>query len=110
MTNLEPIAALLKADATVFYSDYGSKAVEESWTKRLNKKITSVDQVKEYQNINIMTGGESSIVDVDLDCPEANKLADYFLPPTEMEFGRESTPRAHRLYKVIDLTKKHSRS
>ena len=26
MTNLEPIAALLKADATVFYSDYGSKA------------------------------------------------------------------------------------
>ena len=109
MTNLEPIAALLKADATVFYSDYGSKAVEESWTKRLNKKITSVDQVKEYQNINIMTGGESSIVDVDLDCPEANKLADYFLPPTEMEFGRESTPRAHRLYKVIDLTKKHTR-
>ena len=110
MTNLEPIAALLKADATVFHSDYGSKAVEESWAKRLNKKITSVDQVKEYQNINIMTGGESSIVDVDLDCPEANKLADYFLPPTEMEFGRESTPRAHRLYKVIDLTKKHSRS
>ena len=26
-----------------------------------------------------------------------------------MEFGRESTPRSHRLYKVIDLTKKHTR-
>ena len=110
MTNLEPIAALLKADATVFYSDYGSKAVEESWAKRLNKKITSPDQVKEYQNINIITGGESLIVDDDLDCPESNILADDFLPPTNMEFGRESTPRAHRLYKVIDLTKKHSRS
>ena len=110
MTNLEPIAALLKADATVFHSDYGSKAVEESWAKRLNKKITSPDQVKEYQNINIITGGESLIVDDDLDCPESNKLADHFLPPTNMEFGRESTPRAHRLYKVIDLTKKHTRS
>ena len=110
MTNLEPIAALLKADATVFHSDYGSKAVEESWAKRLNKKITSPDQVKEYQNINIITGGESLIVDDDLDCPESNILADDFLPPTNMEFGRESTPRAHRLYKVIDLTKKHTRS
>ena len=110
MTNLEPITALLKADATIFYSDYGSKAVEESWTKRLNKKITSADQIKEYQNINIITGGESLIVDVDLDCPESNKLADYFLAPTNMEFGRVSTPRAHRLYKVIDLTKKHTRS
>jgi hypothetical protein len=29
--------------------------------------------------------------------------------PTGMEFGRESTPRSHRLYKVIDLTKKHTR-
>ena len=110
MLNLEPVAALLKANATVFYSDYGSKAVEESWTKRLNKKITSTEQVKEYTNLNIATGGESLIVDDDLDCPESNKLADHFLPPTNMEFGRESTPRAHRLYKVIDLTKKHSRS
>ena len=37
-------------------------------------------------------------------------IADYFLPRTELEFGRESTPRAHRLYKVIDLTQKHTRS
>ncbi len=110
MLNLEPIGALLKANATVFYSDYGSKAVEETWTKRLNKKITSTEQVKEYTNLNIITGGESLIVDVDLDCPESNKLADYFLAPTNMEFGRDSTPRAHRLYKVIDLTNKHTRS
>ena len=27
-----------------------------------------------------------------------------------MEFGKESTPRAHRLYKVIDLNKKHTRT
>ena len=110
MLNLEPVAALLKANATVFGSDYGSKAVKETLVKRLNKKITSTEQVKEYTNYNIYTGGESFIVDDDLDCSESNILADHFLPPTGMEFGRESTPRAHRLYKVIDLTKKHSRS
>ena len=108
-SRLKPISALLEADAIIFYSDYGSKAVEESWTVRLNKQIKQIDQVKEYQNINIATGRDSLIVDIDLDCPEANKLCDHFLPQTELEFGRESTPRAHRLYKVIDLHKNHTR-
>ena len=108
--SLNPIANLLKTDAILFWSTYGSKAVAESWTQRLNKQIKSVEQIKEYTNINIATGRESLIVDVDLDCPEANKLADYFLPKTELEFGRESTPRAHRLFKVIDLHLKHTRT
>ena len=81
--SLNPIANLLKTDAILFWSTYGTKAVAESWTQRLNKQIKSVEQVKEYTNINIATGRESLIVDVDLDCPEANLLADYFLPKTE---------------------------
>ena len=44
------------------------KAVAESWTPRFNKQIKSVEQIKEYTNINIATGRESLIVDVDLDC------------------------------------------
>ena len=108
--SLAPIANLLKADAILFYSTYGNKAVTESWTQRLNKQIKSIDQIKDYTNLNIATGRESGIVDVDLDCPETIMLADYFLPKTEFEFGRESTPRAHRLFKVIDLTLKHTRS
>ena len=40
-SNLEPISALLKTDATVFWSDYGSKAITESWTVRLNKQINT---------------------------------------------------------------------
>jgi len=109
--SLNPIANLLKNDATLFFSDFGKKAVEESWIKRFKKQIKSVDQVKDFTNINIATGRESLIVDVDIDCPEANLLADYFLPKTELEFGRESTPRAHRLFKVIDLhQKKHTRT
>ena len=107
---LSPIANLLKTDAILFWSNFGSKAVAESWTQRLNKQIKSVEQIKDYTNINIATGRESGVVDCDLDCVETNLLADYFLPQTELEFGRESTPRAHRLYKVIDLHLKHTRT
>jgi len=109
MSHLEPLSALLKADAIIFYSDYGSKAVEESWIKRLAKQVKQLDQVKDYTNVNIATGRESLLVDSDLDCPEANVLCDSFLPVTELEFGRESTPRAHRIYKVIDLKQKDTR-
>ena len=100
---------LLKNELIVFGSDYGKKAIAESWTVRLSKQVKKLDQFKDYENYNIKTGGDSLVVDVDLDCPEANLLADHFLPETNLEFGRASTPRAHRLVKVIDLNKKHTR-
>ena len=101
--------SLLQSALVIFASDYGKKAVAESWNIRLKKQIKQIDQFKEFQNINLVTGGDTLTVDIDLDCSEANLLADHFLVPTGMEFGRESTPRSHRLYKVIDLTKKHTR-
>ena len=102
--------SLLKNGLILFASDYGKKGVAESWTVRLSKQIKQLDQFKDFSNVNIATGGDSLIVDVDLDCPEALELADAFLNPTGMMFGRESTPRSHRLYKVIDLNKKHTRA
>ena len=107
---LHAISVLLKTDAIIFASDYGKKAVEESWAKRLNKVVKALDQVKEFSNYNIATGRDSGLIDNDLDCAEALSLADYFLPKTGLEFGRESTPRSHRLYKVIDINKKHTRT
>jgi len=107
--DLAPISALLNADAVIFWSDYGSKAVTESWTQRLNKQVKHLDHVKDFININIATGRESLMTDIDLDCSEANIVADEFLLPTELEFGRESTPRSHRIYKVIDLHLKNTR-
>ena len=106
---LAPISNLLKHDAIIFASDYGRKAVTSSWTVRLNNQIKQLDQVKEFQNINLATGRDSLLVDVDLDCEEANLLADHLLTNTEMKFGRASTPKAHRIYKVIDLHKNHTR-
>jgi hypothetical protein len=53
----------------------------------------------ERQNIGIILGSISGgLNDVDLDCPWAEELAPYLLPPTESAFGRESKPRAHLLY------------
>ena len=101
--------SLLRNELIVFASDYGKKAIAESWTVRLAKQVKKLDQFKEFENYNIATGGDTLVVDIDLDCPEALLLADYFIPSTKLEFGRASTPRSHRLLKVIDLNKKHTR-
>ncbi len=53
------------------------------------------------QNVGVLLGEASGgLVDIDLDCPESQALADHFLPPTGAVFGRASTPRAHRLYRL----------
>ena len=102
--------SLLKNELIIFASDYGKKAIAESWTIRLSKQVKKLDQFKDFENYNIATGGDSLVVDIDLDCPEALLLADYFIPNTKLEFGRASTPRSHRLLKVIDLNKKNTRT
>jgi hypothetical protein len=50
------------------------------------------------QNIGVLTGEPSGwLVDIDLDCPEALKIAGRFLDPT-LTSGRESTPDCHWWY------------
>jgi len=47
------------------------------------------------QNIGLLTGEPSGwLVDVDLDCPEAVKIAERFLPST-LTSGRASNPDSH---------------
>jgi hypothetical protein len=51
------------------------------------------------QNIGVILGAPSgNLIDIDLDCPEAVKLAPYFLPKTGAIFGRASSPQAHYIY------------
>jgi putative DNA primase/helicase len=51
------------------------------------------------QNVGVILGEASGdLVDADLDCPEAVDLAAWFLPPTEVVFGRAGKPRSHRIY------------
>ena len=42
----------------------------------------------------------NGIADVDLDTPEAVAAGEYLLPATPVEFGKESTPRAHKGYQL----------
>ena len=107
--NKEALSALISANVTVFAYDYGTKTVKASWLKRRKQIINSVDDVDEYKNYHIITG-DNNILDIDLDCMEAIKLAPYFLPATNMKYGRQSNPTSHWLFKVIDLTKKHKSS
>jgi hypothetical protein len=52
-------------------------------------------------NICIRNGSPSgNRLDVDLDSPQARAAADLLLPPTGMVFGRPSSPRSHRIYRV----------
>ena len=105
----EVTQSFLDNNCFIFHSDYGKKGVTLTNAQRIKNQITNAEQVKEFQNINVFTGKEN-IVDIDLDCTEALQLADDFLLPSGIEFGRESTPRSHRLYKILDLNKKHTRS
>ena len=100
--------ALLQNEIFIFSSDYGKKGVTDTKAQRLKNQVTAIGQFKDHSNYNIFTG-YSNICDVDLDCEEVRILADEFLSPTGVMFGRESAPRSHRLYKIIDLDKKHTR-
>lgn len=65
-----------------------------------------VDDLPEYfngqpSNIGVLLGEPSGgLVDVDLDCREALRLAPTFLPPTRSRFGRPSKRASHWLYVV----------
>jgi hypothetical protein len=51
-------------------------------------------------NIGVVLGDASNgLVDVDIARMSTLPLADFFLPQTEMVFGRKPKPRSHRIYK-----------
>ncbi len=68
-----------------------------------NLRVTKMN-LDEYfhsppQNVGVQLGERSGwLVDVDLDSPEAVKLADVFLPPTASRFGRKGKSSSHRLF------------
>ena len=107
--NNTALQSFLDNKCFIFHSQYGKKGVALTTAQRLKNQITNVNQLKDYQNVNLYTGIEN-VGDADLDCSEAIELADHFLMPAGIEFGRESTPRSHRLFKILDLNKNHTRT
>lgn len=78
------------------------KPVVKSWTKlRLTADDLSDHFNADPANVGVLLGEPSDwVVDVDLDHPRAVELADLFLPPTGMTWGRASKPRSHREYRL----------
>jgi replicative DNA helicase len=79
----------------------GAKAPGRNGWQR--ERLTADDLRERFghgpRNVGMLLGEPSGwLVDVDLDCPEALRLAPAFLPKTGAMFGRTSTPEAHRLY------------
>lgn len=81
-----------------------SKAAITGWE---TLELSTTDDLRKHfpngkpMNVGLRLGG-GGLVDIDLDCPEALKLAPYFLPMTGMRFGRKSSPNSHYMY-ISDL-------
>src|SRR5690348_9157119 len=69
-------------------------------------KVLSREEIAHFfqtgeHNVGVVLGSAArGLIDVDLDSPEAIKLAPYFLPQTGCVFGRNSKPRSHWLYQI----------
>jgi Bifunctional DNA primase/polymerase, N-terminal len=70
----------------------------------LNKDLLQGQLPQEFKNpaanLGLLLGDASGdLLDSDIDSDEALALADMFLPSTGAEFGRQSKPRSHRLFR-----------
>lgn len=72
--------------------------------QRFTMTADQVDDVfGEPKNIGLLLGDPSGgLVDIDVDAPEARRLASRFLLDTGAVFGRPGAPRSHYLYIVTD--------
>jgi hypothetical protein len=81
----------------------GAKGPKQKGWPELCQQITKANAADHFDNvfgnIGVKLGADSDgLIDVDLDCKEACRLAPYILPPT-LTYGRPSKPRSHWLYK-----------
>lgn len=72
----------------------------EDWPSRSFEDNDSTEY-DNNSNIGVVLGTNSNgIIDIDLDTPDAIKLAPFFLPKTGWIFGRKTAPKSHRIYRV----------
>src|SRR4051794_7528986 len=73
--------------------------VLKGWPKLRLTPDDLLDHFGKSSNLGILNGEPSgNQLDIDLDCPEALRLADEFIPSTQSVFGRPGKPRSHRLF------------
>lgn len=85
----------------------GKEPVSKDWPAvRLTEAQCEEQFGTVLRNLGVLLGEASNgLVDVDLDTPEAARLAPLFLPKTLAVFGRTSKPQSHWLYQVTGEVK-----
>jgi hypothetical protein len=72
--------------------DWPNNPVDEEW----------FEEHPEYNRGVLLGEASDRLVDIDIDHGMALKLAGYFLPETELSWGRKSNPNSHWLYRTTD--------
>lgn len=81
------------------YREKGSRL--KGWPELRLKRSELSKHFLHKCNIGLLLGEPSdNLVDVDLDCEEARRLAPYFLPSTNLIHGRKSSPQSHWWYRT----------
>jgi len=90
--------------------DGTKRPVNSAWTHENHDYGGDLDTVRAVfagfaqrgaSNIGLRLGEPSGgLIDIDLDHPKANRLKDYFLPPTPMKSGRPGRPASHYWYRA----------
>lgn len=81
----------------------GKSPIIAGWSNRTVDDCSPEAEFSTPQNVGIVLGNKSNgLVDIDLDNDTALGLAHYFLPDTDMVFGRKSKPESHHVYKVME--------
>ena len=101
MNRQEVIKTLTSLNAVLIQLD-GKRPLFSDWNERRESDPHALDPNASC-NIGAVLGDAcNGLVDVDIDRMEALPLADFFLPKTEMVFGRKSKPRSHLIYKCAE--------
>ena len=93
---------LLNASLTdcVFEVEQSERPVGVNWPFQGKSKE---EALAAKGNLGLLLGPKSGVMDVDLDCPEANGLADLILPQPFAKFIRGSSDSGYYLYKATSF-------
>ena len=98
MTRQQQIESYLSGGWQILPVPAGEKGPR---TNEWQTKTFTAGDFRDTDNVGLKCGSVSgNLVDIDLDCEEALKLADAMLPPTGRIHGRQSRPRSHRWYRA----------
>ena len=97
LTSLHVLKQLCDQDAYLELYPKTKQPVTTDWPK--NGELASV-ALKKGNNIGLILGSRSGLLDVDLDCREAKSLADIILPLPIATFDRGTSDSGHYIYKA----------